>query len=57
MRGHNIHIELNDEQEQFLKLMAKRDKVSVKEELLMMLDTEFRNCEDLYGDELKGDTL
>ena len=55
MAGHNIHIELNDEQEKFLKAMAKRDRVSVKDELLMMLFTEFRACEDLYSAEMKGE--
>lgn len=55
MAGHNIHITLNDEEEKFLKFMAKRDRVSVKDELLMMIYTEFRACQDLYSEEMEGE--
>ena len=54
MAGHNIHIELNDDQEKFLKWLAKRDRVSIKDELQMMFYTEFSECEDLFNEEMKG---
>lgn len=44
----------NDRQMKFLQAMAKRDDVSVKEELLMIFWTEFDHCMELYEDELLG---
>ena len=55
MANHNIKITFTDEEEKFLKWLAKRDRVSVMDELKMIFLTEFRACEDLYMDEMKGE--
>ena len=55
MVNHNIKITFTDEEEAFLKWLAKRDRVSVMDELKMIFLTEFRACEDLYMDEMKGE--
>ena len=55
MANHNIKITFTDEEEKFLKWLAKRDRVSLMDELKMIFLTEFRTCEDLYMDEMKGE--
>lgn len=52
MKNHTITITLNEQEEAFLRKFAKRDGVTIRQELLMMLQTEFDQCRVLYEEEL-----
>ena len=48
-----IEIILEDEEEAFIRWMAKRDRVPYRMELNMIFSTELRALMDLYYDEMK----
>ena len=48
-----IEIVLDAEEMEFVKWMAKRDGVTIQQELLQYFWTEFDQCKNLYMDEMK----
>lgn len=50
----NIKISLSEEEVRFLKWIAKRDKVSINDELLMIFYTEFNELKEYFADEYNG---
>lgn len=52
MAKHRINIALTDEEEAFLKWFAKRDGISVQDELNRIFSTEFDECIRLYEGEM-----
>lgn len=55
MVNKRLELTFSDEDFRFLKAMAKRDGVSIKEELNMIFWTEFDEIKHLYLDEVTGD--
>lgn len=47
----NIYVRLTDEEFDFLKWLAERDKVSVSEEMKMLFNLQLREEMDLYNEE------
>lgn len=54
MAKHRIEIVLDDEEEKFIKWLAKYDNVTVSQELSMLAYTEIRETKELYQ---QGDSL
>ena len=50
-----ISIWLDEEDNRFIKWMAKRDNVTYMEELRIIFYTEFEHCKSIYGKEMKED--
>lgn len=48
-----IEIVLDAEEMEFVKWMAKRDGVTIQQELLQYFWTEFDQCKNLYMDEMR----
>lgn len=55
MANHTVRVTLSDDDEKFVKWLAKRDNVSFQEELRMFFYTELNECIDLYEPEMKGE--
>lgn len=56
MANHIVKISLDSEQEEFLKWLAKRDRISVKDELERMIYTEFGECQSYFEEERNKET-
>lgn len=54
MALHRVNVVLSDDDEKFVKWLAKRDNVSFQEELRMFFYTELNECIDLYESRMKG---
>lgn len=50
-----IEVVLDAEEMEFVKWMAKRDNVTIQQELWMFFNTEFEQCKNLYMDEMKAE--
>ena len=50
-----IEVKLTDEEMKFVKWMAKRDNVSIQQELWMFFNVEFEQCKTLYMEEMLYD--
>ena len=48
-----IEVVLDAEEMEFVKWMAKRDGVTIQQELLQYFWTEFDQCKNLYMDEMR----
>lgn len=48
-----IEVVLDAEELEFVKWMAKRDGVTIQQELLQYFWTEFDQCKNLYMDEMR----
>ncbi len=53
MANHRINITLSEEDEKFVKWLAKRDGVSFQRELYQFFDVEFWQCKELYMGEME----
>lgn len=51
MQKRNIYVRLTDEEFDFLKWLAERDKVSVSEEMKMLFNLQLREEMELYNEE------
>ena len=49
MAAHNIRIVLSDEEEKFIKYLAKHDNFTVNQELLCLLELQVREELELYS--------
>lgn len=47
----NIYVRLSDEEFDFLKWLAERDKVSVSDEMRMLFNLQLREEMELYNEE------
>ena len=53
MANHTVRVTLSDDEEKFIKWLAKRDKVTVQEEMQMCFYTDLRQLQDLYSEEMR----
>jgi len=47
----NIKVSFDEEEIKFLEWLAKRDKVSINEELIMIFYTEFNELKEYFAEE------
>lgn len=50
-----VEVVLTEEEMDFVKWMAKRDNVTIQQELWMCFNVEFEQCKTLYMEEYKYD--
>ena len=53
MAVHNVKIILNDEEEKFIKYLAKHDQFTANEELKCLLELQVREEMELYSQQLE----
>ncbi len=51
MKKRNIYVRLTDEELDFIKWLAGRDKVSVSDEMRMLFNLQLREEMELYNEE------
>lgn len=53
MVNKRIDVHLTDEEYEFLRWLAERDRVSIQTEMCMIFTLEFENCKTLYEEEMR----
>lgn len=56
MTTRRVEVVLSDSEEEFIKWMAKRDKVSFQQELRMIFFVEMYQCIELYKEEMQNES-